>query len=116
STDLIDNITSRMQEKAQTEVVKNSSIELNPSIPNVENDVEKLPPNKTTNKSSLNGNKQEKKWKRVANWSLLILAGLFIVFGILTYLSTDTVFTFIQGIPERIDNRFLLMLAIGFAA
>jgi len=99
-----------MQEKAQTLTKENSSNEQNPTH------VVKTHEDTTIQKAVLNGNKQEKKWKRIANWSLIVLASLFIVFFILNFISTDTILTTIQAIPEKMDERFFWMLAVGFAA
>jgi len=102
-----------MQEKAQPEIIENSSIELNTSTVLVEQPLEN---SKATKDKFPNRNKQEKKWKRVANWSLIVLASLFIIFAVLTYFPTQTIIATLQSVPEHLDERFFWMLAVGFAA
>jgi uncharacterized membrane protein YfcA len=77
---------------------------------------EKTQIEQTTNKTPIKTNTQEKKWKRIANWSLVVLALLFITFGVLAYVPADTVIAYLQTVPGKIDEQFLWMLAIGFAA
>lgn len=113
STDLIDNTkkqSKRMQEKAQILAEENSSNEQQYSTA-VKPPDERAPHNKSSNKT-----KQEKKWKRIANWSLAILASLFIIYFILNFISTDAILTTLKSIPDKIDERFFWMLGVGFAA
>jgi len=60
--------------------------------------------------------RQERKWKRLANWSLILLGSLFVILGILTVVPNETLQATLQGIPEHLDEAFFWMLAIGFAA
>jgi len=60
--------------------------------------------------------RQERKWKRLANWSLILLGSLFVILGILTVVPNETLHATLQGIPEHLDEAFFWMLAIGFAA
>ena len=60
--------------------------------------------------------KQEKKWKRLANLSLIVLGSLFVILGILNYIPNETLQATLKGIPEHLDEAFFWMLAIGFAA
>jgi len=99
-----------MQEKAQILAEENSSNEQQYST-TVKPPDERAPDDKPSNKT-----KQEKKWKRIANWSLAILASLFIVYFILNFISTDTILTTLKSVPDKIDERFFWMLGVGFAA
>ena len=60
--------------------------------------------------------KQERKWKRLANWSLILLGSLFVILGILNYIPNETIRATLHGIPQHLDEAFFWMLAIGFAA
>jgi len=99
-----------MQEKAQILAEENSSNEQQYST-TVKPPDERAPHNRSSSKT-----KQEKKWKRIANWSLAVLASLFIVYFILNFISTDAILTTLKSIPDKIDERFFWMLGVGFAA
>lgn len=58
------------------------------------------------------GKSQELKWKKIANWSLLIVALLFLTFAIYPFVPQE----FVSSIPSYFDETFFIMLAIGFAA
>jgi uncharacterized membrane protein YfcA len=59
---------------------------------------------------------QEKKWKKVAYLCLIILAALFIGYGIVSYLSYDTVVAFGKDMYTQMDEKFMWMLLVGFLA
>jgi len=60
--------------------------------------------------------KQEKKWKKVAYFCLIILTVLFIGFAGYTYLTYDSVVTFGTQLYEQMDDMFFWMLIVGFVA
>ena len=99
-----------MQEKAQPVITPPAKDEPNPPL------VLQPQPQRKLSTNFLNGGKQEKKWRRIANWSLLILASLFILYFAFAYISADTVLTTLKAIPDHLDERFFWMLAVGFAA
>lgn len=101
-----------MQEKAQTLSEEKSSNEPHSTV------TAKLAADSTSLKRHpANGKRQEKQWKRIANWSLITFASLFIVYALLTiYIPTDTIIDTIKSIPSKMDERFFWMLAVGFAA
>jgi len=98
-----------MPEKTQP-VIEDIKITEESSIPDTH-----VSEKKTVKKTAVNIT-QEKKWKRVANWSLIILALLFATFAVLAYIPADRLFTYLQTLPGKIDEQFFWMLAVGFAA
>lgn len=110
STILIDNIAKRMQEKPPITLdVKEEEPQANP-VTEIAGSSEA----KKTIAPPPNG--QERKWKKLANWSLVVLGSLFVVFGILNYLPEETLRATLREIPRHLDETFFWMLAIGFAA
>src|SRR5690606_34098014 len=99
-----------MQEKAQPVITPPAKDEPNPPL------VLQPQPQRKLSTNFLNGGKQEKKWRRIANWSLITLASLFILYFAFAYISADTVLTTLKAIPDHLDERFFWMLAVGFAA
>src|SRR3546814_10248587 len=99
-----------MPEKTQP-IIRETNLNDNPPPLEV-----KTQENGIINKTHTKVNTQEKKWKRIANWSLIILALLFIIFAVLAYIPGDRVITYLQALPGKIDEQFFWMLAIGFAA
>lgn len=71
---------------------------------------------KETRNIPKNGRIQEKKWKRIANGSLLLLTLLFIGFTLLTYLPDEIIASLVDGIQHQLDREFLWMFAVGFVA
>jgi len=99
-----------MREKAQILAEENSSDEQQYST------TVKPPDERASQHKSSNKTMQEIKWKRIANWSLAILASLFIVYFILNFISADAILSTMKSIPDKIDERFFWMLGVGFAA
>lgn len=67
---------------------------------------------KTSKPMNSIGKNQERKWKTIANWSLLILAVLFLSLALYPFIPQN----FIDTLPSYFDETFFIMLAIGFAA
>lgn len=100
-----------MPEKTQP-AIRETNINAEPTLLGAKQPKE----NVIINKAPIKTSTQEKKWKRIANWSLIILALLFIIFAILVYIPGDRVVNYIQALPGKIDEQFFWMLAIGFIA
>lgn len=60
--------------------------------------------------------RQEKRWKKIANWCLFALSFMFIGHALLSYISFDPVIDQVKNLPQHIDDRFLWMLLAGFLA
>ena len=59
---------------------------------------------------------QEKKWKKVAYYCLALLTLLFIGLAIYTYFTYDEIVAFGKSTYAQIDDKFYLMLLVGFVA
>jgi uncharacterized membrane protein YfcA len=60
--------------------------------------------------------KQEKKWKKVAYFCLIILSVLFVSIAAYTYLTYDDLIALGRAAYNQLDDKFYLMLAVGFVA
>ena len=60
--------------------------------------------------------KGEKRWKKIATYSLF--AFLFMIIGhiLLSYVPMDELWTEVKALPQQIDNKFYWMIAAGFLA
>lgn len=65
---------------------------------------------KTTERS------QEKRWKKVAYWSLFVLAILFIGYAAYSYVSYSSLVNLGNEMYAGIDDKFIWMLVVGFCA
>lgn len=59
---------------------------------------------------------QEKKWKKMAYWSLFVLALIFIGYAVYSYLSYDAIASIGRDMYAGIDEKFIWMLVVGFCA
>ncbi len=59
---------------------------------------------------------QERRWKRIAYLSLLVLAITFIAYAAYSYLTYASVLEISKEISSQIDDKFLWMLVVGFCA
>lgn len=67
-------------------------------------------------KISIENRAQEKRWRHVAYLSLLILVSLFAGYGLYSYLSYDEIVIAGRELYASLDEKFLWMLFVGFAA
>jgi uncharacterized membrane protein YfcA len=59
---------------------------------------------------------QEKRWKKVAYLSLLVIALLFVLYGLSSYFSYSTLLSLGTELYNEIDEKFIWMLLVGFCA
>jgi uncharacterized membrane protein YfcA len=67
-------------------------------------------------KVSIENRAQEKRWRHVAYLSLLILVSLFAGYSLYSYLSYDEIVIVGRELYTSLDEKFLWMLFVGFAA
>lgn len=65
---------------------------------------------------ALNPKSQERKWKRIAYSSLLILSAIFIGYTSYNYLNYTALANLIHDTYQQLDDKFLWMLFVGFMA
>lgn len=61
-------------------------------------------------------NKQIVKWRKIAYLCLFIIAFLFITYSVYSYFNSDYIAKYGQQLYTQLDEKFILMLAVGFFA
>ncbi|MHA4895661.1 sulfite exporter TauE/SafE family protein [Pedobacter sp. PWIIR3] len=75
-----------------------------------------MTPQENQSNTAIINNVQERKWKKVAYYCLVILTGLFLGIAAYTYLSYDLLVSLSKDFYTQLDDKFFWMLLVGFVA